>query len=810
MNVCTVGTLGTKSAIRTAGKGLNIDDTIVNYIVSLVPNERGKDWTLDQCTIGDEEHKPIPQFITQMKQYPDIWNLSKRIEGLVTNLSVHASGVLIINGKITDHNSVMKTSRGVKVTAWDLHDSEECGALKYDFLTVEAIDKIRTCMNLLLEDGLMEWQGSLKETYDKYLLPANLDYTNPDMWKMAAEGKILELFQMDTAQGSKAVKLIKPSSIKDLAAGNSIMRLMCDGEQPLDIFARHKHNINDWYAEMDAAGLNAEEQTLLRKYLDGVYGVAGSQELVMLLSMDPHISNFTVPEANKLRKGIAKKKPEVIEEVRQLFFKKGSECGTREQLLNYIWEKQIGLSLGYSFSDLHTVAYSTIALQEMNLSYRFPAIYWGCACLTVNANAVNEGDYENLLEDEIIEITDDEDKKKKSKVSYDKVVSAIERFKKNLTIVSPDINKSKMGFVPDVKNNSIIYGIKGINLVGDDIVKEIIVRRPYTSVSDFVEKMRDGSKTLIAKNKVINLIKAGCFDALENKSRYEILKDYIGSLVERKKTLTVTNFNRLIDYKMVPNDLRFERNCYKFTKEARKRKDGNGFYNLDDEVLVDWYIENVGKQPLFIDGMNKIRMAEWDNYYSNAMNKVRTWLANNKETLIDQMYSYEFNQEWNKYCLGDQLQWELDSLNFYHSGHPLANAEIPYDIEDVNDVHEYDYDGFWTINGEQVPKLRLHTIAGTVLVKDKKPCIVLLSTPDGVVKVKIYKTQFAKYDKEIKDEEGNVIEESYLEKGNHLLITGVMRDGMFIPKVYKNSKMLPIQKIVLDSNNKFVELQVKS
>ena len=83
------------------------------------------------------------------------------------------------------------------------------------------------------------------------------------------------------------------------------MRLMCDGEQPLDIFVRHKKHINEWYLEMNNAGLNEEEQMLMEKYLANVYGVAGSQEIVMQLSMDPHISGFSVPEANKLRKGIA-------------------------------------------------------------------------------------------------------------------------------------------------------------------------------------------------------------------------------------------------------------------------------------------------------------------------------------------------------------------------------------------------------------------------------------------------------------------------------------------------------------------------
>ena len=142
------------------------------------------------------------------------------------------------------------------------------------------------------------------------------------------------------------------------------------------------------------AGLNDEEQKLMEKYLLSVYGVAPSQELMMILSMDPHIAGFTVEEANKLRKGVAKKQKAVLEECKALFYSKGKALGTRQELLDYVWGVQIHRQEGYSFSDLHTTAYSTIALQEMNLNYHYDPIYWACACLNVNANAVNDGDYE--------------------------------------------------------------------------------------------------------------------------------------------------------------------------------------------------------------------------------------------------------------------------------------------------------------------------------------------------------------------------------------------------------------------------------
>ena len=816
LNVCTVGTLGTKSSIRTAGKGLEMEDAVINYIVSLVPSERGKDWTLDECRFGSDEKQRISQFATQMATYPQLWTLAKRIEGLVTNLSVHASGVLIMNGSATEHNSVMKTSKGICVTAWDLHDSEEAGGLKYDFLTVQGIDKIRACMSYLLDLNLMEWQGSLKATYDQYLLPANLDYTTPEMWEMASNGEIAELFQFDTVTGGKAIRSIKPTSLGELATSNSIMRLMCEGEQPIDVFIRNKNNIKAWYNEMDAWGLNKEEMAILERHLLKVKGVAASQESVMQLSMDPQVAGFTIKEANALRKGIAKKKPEVIEATRQLFYQKGSDCGTSLQLLDYIWKRQIGFSLGYSFSDLHTVAYSTIALQEMNLAYYYPVIVWNCACLSVDADAIDENSFTYMddiadywvddeeEEEDVVEGDDSPKKKKASKVNYDKIAMALGHFK-DINIELPDINEAKLGFIPNIDNNSIMFGLKGLSKIGDDIVTEIIARRPYTSLEDFIQKMKksDG-KTIISKDKIINLIKAGCFDKLLD-SREKAMKYYLNLLVPPKKNVTLQNMGKLIEYDMLPEELNFEKGVYLFTKEARKNKDGNGYYILD-EIMYQWFCKWMKQEPPKFEGVYKINSTKWDALYDIKMEKVRTYLRTNKDALIKKFYDIEFGMEWDKYCKGDELQWELDSLNFYHSGHPLTNVKLPYDVDPITALVDNEFDGYWNIKGNKVPKMVIRRIQGTVLVKNKQKNLIVLSTPDGVIQCKIYKSQFAKYDKVVKNSDGEVLEPSFLDKGTHLMMTGVLRDGIFVPKVYKDTGHEPIMKIILTDQNEFVEL----
>lgn len=348
IHVCTFGTEGSKSALNTAARGLGIDEDVASYVTVMIPNARGFDWTLSQCYYGDDEHPAIKAFKEEIDKYPMWWEVASAIEGLITRLGCHASGVLALNDPVWKYNSVMKTSKGILVTAYDLEDTEELSGVKYDYLTVQALDKIRTCMNLLLEDGKIQWQGSLRKTYDKYIHPDVINYDNEDMWNALYRREIPSCFQFDTQVGGQAIHLIHPSNLAELTAGNGLMRLMAneDGELPLDIYVKHKNNIQTWYDEMEQEGLSKEEQNILRKYLDIVYGVAVSQETMMLLSMDKNISNFDMGEANILRKAVAKKKFDVLQKGKELFYSKGLDAGTSMKMLDYVWNKQIMLQAG--------------------------------------------------------------------------------------------------------------------------------------------------------------------------------------------------------------------------------------------------------------------------------------------------------------------------------------------------------------------------------------------------------------------------------------------------------------------------------
>ena len=822
INVCTFGTEGTKSALKTAGRGLKINDDVINYITSMVPNERGFDWSLHDCYYGnDEDRKPIKAFVEQMHEYPRLWELASAIEGLITRLGVHASGVVCINDDFNNYNSYMKTSRGQLVTAYDLHTLERCGLVKYDFLTVSALDRIRQCMNYMLEDGTIEWQGSLRKTYTKYISPEVLDYTSPEMWEMAANGEISSLFQFDTAVGGQAIKKIRPTSLTQLAIANSIMRLMSDDEQPIDIYVKQKLAPQLWYDDMYASGLNAEEITVVEKYLKEKDGVADSQEVVMQLSMDPHISNFSMTEANRLRKTIAKKKFREIEAVKELYYQKGHEAGTRDELLNYVWNKQISLSMGYSFSTIHTTGYSIIALQEMNLAYHYPIIYWNCACLSVDSSAINGSDFYNLIDEEIIDLEDVEGKRAQNKMDYAKLAAALDKFKSICQIDLPDINESRLSFTPDAKTNRILYGLKGITRITEPVIAEIMMWRPYHSLEEFLNRV---TKKVVTKDKVINLIKCGAFNRIEHTNDVEqILKKYITTLCEPKTKLTMINANALIERNLFSKEYQYNCDVYKLTKELRKHRDSNKLWYCGDRLEVpgdkieSWrqiiQDANIEAQDLIIDGESRrvISSKKWDAFYEAQMLPLKKEIKEHQNELLTALNSTVFNDEYNKYCKGDAAQWELDSLNFYFTHHPLTSVvpqitqQAGITVDCIENVIEGAQEGEFYIKGKIIPRMKLFTLVGTVIDKDKVKGLVTLQCPDGVVNLKLYKDLFATF--VAVDEE--VGQDSFFEKGTHLLVTGIQRGATFVPKVYKNTGRKSILKINLTDSGEFAGVEEK-
>ena len=817
-NVATFGTEKSKSAILTACRGLGIDVDIAQYLASMIASDRGMLRTLDQTFYGDEENDfaPNKQFVYEMTEnYPEVWQVAKKIEGLVCRLGEHAGGVIFVDEDFENSTALMRAPNGDIMTQFDLHDCEDCSLIKYDLLSVEAMDKIHICLDLLMEQGYIEKKETLKGTYESVIGIYNLEREAPEMWQMVWDHEIHSLFQMEKQSGIQGIALTHPQSVDDLAVLNSVIRLMAQekgAEQPLNKFARFKNNISYWYDEMDKYGLTKEEQKILEPVVKLSYGISESQEKFMQLVQMPECGGFDLTWADKLRKSIAKKNPAAYEELQKEYFQAVKEKGLSYNLCNYVWNVLVATSRGYGFNASHTLAYSLIALQEMNLAYRFPIMFWNCACLISDSGGAESDDEEQTEEENVYEEIeyssfedfsaeeeeeDDEDeedatttkKKKKTKsANYGKIATAIGKIKSSgVDVAPPDINKSSFTFYPDVESNTIRYGLSGITKVGEDLVKAIMDGRPYTSVADLTSRVK------INKAQVINLIKSGAFDSFGD--RIQIMRQYVNSVSDTKQRITLQNMKMLIDFGLIPDKYDLQRRVYNFNKYLKKNKFGT-YYALDNIAFgfyekhfdMDNLIPNEETESGFI-----IKQTTWDKIYQSHMDKIRPWVKENAATLLEQVNERLTRDTWNKYCQGNLSKWEMDAVSFYSHEHELANINTSaYEITDFSDIPENPVvERIIPIKGRQIPIFKLYRIAGTILDKDKNKKTVTLLTTSGVVTVKIFGQVFSHYDKQISekgaDGKKHVIEKSWLSRGNKIIVTGIKQSDGFLAKKYNKT-----------------------
>ena len=842
-NVATFRTETTKSAILTAARGLGIDIDVAQYIAGLVPADRGKIRSLSQCFYGDEEQgwPPVKQFVIEMTDnYPELWEVAQKIENLVCGSGLHAGGVIFVDEPFTESTALMRAPDGTICTQFDLHDAEDVSLIKIDLLSVEAMDKIHNCLDLLCDYGYIERKATLRETYESAIGLYNLERSAPEMWNMVQNHKVMSLFQMEKASGITGIALTHPKSVDELAVLNSVIRLMAPekgAEQPLDTWARYRMDINEWYREMRQYGLNEEQIEWLSNNSAITNGICECQEGMMSLLQDERLGGNDLSFADKCREAIAKKQGKLFDECEQAYFKNAEDKHCEMNLVHYVWDVLFRVQRGYSFCRAHTLAYSLVALQEMNLAYKYPPVFWNCACL-INDSGGNgdeieeeseespsclEEEYSNNFEDFCEDEEDDSDedeevsiktekKKKKTKVTnYGKISTAIGKMRmEGIEVAPPDINYSTYTFSPDAEHNIIRYGLSGITRIGEDIIKAIIANRPYSSLADFISKVK------LTKPQMVNLIKSGAFDSVcEN--REQAMREYIDSIADKKKRLTLQNAQMLIDHNLFPDEYSFEIRVYNFNKFLKKYCKTGENYGLVDYPL-SFYQEHFDTDLLSYseDGVSAlISQKDWDKIYKKKMDTLRAYIKENSEELLTTLNNQIVDELWNKYCSGNISKWEMDSVSFYSHPHELTGFKDHYygvvDFFQLPEEPEVERT-FTTKDGRVIPMFKLVKIAGTVLDKNKAKKTIELLTKTGVVTVKIYGV-FSEYDRQlsIKDPttgKKKVIEKSMFTRGNKLIITGIRQDDSFIAKMYKNTpghRIVQIEKVNSDGTAEIKE-----
>ena len=724
----------------------------------------------------------------------------------------------------------MRAPDGTIITQFELHNLEAVSEIKMDLLSVEAADKIHTCLDLLVEQGYIPEKETLRETYMNVLDIYKIERNDSKMWDMVQNHEIVSLFQMEQQSGVRGIALTHPRNVDELATLNSVIRLMAaekGAESPLDKYTRFRNVPDAWDREMKVYGLTDEERAILHRELDISNGLSITQEQFMQLVQLPECGGWDLQFADKLRKSIAKKNPKEYEELEVKFFERIKEQKLSEKFCNYVWKVEIALSRGYGFNAAHTYSYSMIALQEMNLAYKYPTIFWNTANLIVDSGGTTEVEYDEdgeatLIveyeyeesdeeleeweeENEVEEDVKEEKKKEKTKtVDYGKVAAAIGKFNNyGIRVAAPDINSSSFTFTPVVKDNTILYGLRGITRLSTSTIKDIMTNRPYNSMEDFLTKVK------VNKVQMINLIKCGAFDNLENQPREEIMKKYLLSIADKKERLTLQNMQMLITKELIPDEMSFYAKLFLFNKFLKTQK-SKVEYQLN-ESAINFISKNFSAD--YIDNGVSIKVKTWDNLYSKRMEPMRVYLKEHKDEVLTSLNESLYKEIADKYAQGNISHWEMESVSFYSHEHELAAASRYYDdFFDLPEEPEID-NMFVNKNGDEIKTYKLARIIGTVIDKNKMKNTVTLLTPTGVVNVKIYKNQFALYDKQIsnigEDGKKHVIEPSWFKRGTLLMIQGIRRDADFVPKKYRNSTFPVIAKItsVDEFNNLHFQLE---
>ena len=510
----------------------------------------------------------------------------------------------------------------------------------------------------------------------------------------------------------------------------------------------------------------------------------------MRMLMDKDICNFTLAEANSARKVVGKKLMSKIPELHQMILDKASS----DKLGKYIWENGIGPQMGYSFSIIHSLAYSFIGFQTAYIATRWNPIYWDTACLVVNSGSLEEEDDNEYDED------DQPVKKKEQSTDYIKIAKALgEIIDDGIKVSLVDINKSDFGFKPDVDNNQILFGMKALNGVGAPIIEKIKEGRPYKSFKDFLNRCP------LNKTAMISLIKAGAFDELEKNvsenPRLFIMTYYLSRTSEPKSKVNLQNFASIVNHNLLPSELLFEKKVFFFNKYLKSNR-WKEFYYMPDQYSMNFYSEHFNMNNIdLMNGCYLINQKVWDKIYQKEMDNVRTWLLDEQDQIVEALNTALFKEEWHKYATGNISAWEMSSLCFYYHEHELLHIDKRkygiVDFDSLSSISTIDY--FFRRNGKQIPIYKLSKIAGTVIGKNDTRHTVSLLTTAGVVNVKFTRDHYAMYNRQISEVndkgEKKVKEKGWFTRGVKLLITGYRRDDTFVCKRYKSTPGHSLYKI---------------
>ena len=463
--IITFGKMQAKSVIRDVGRALNIPYSEVDRIAKLVPNVL--DITLETAL------KAEPRLQNEAKKDPKIEKLlafSRILEGLNRHASKHAAGVVISDVPLVERVPLCVPKDEI-VSQYSMNDIQTVGLTKFDFLGLKTLTVIKNAIKFI------------RQSYNITLDIDDIPLDDKQTYELLMRGETDGVFQLES-DGMKEIMInMKPDHIEDVIA---LIALYRPGPMKM---------VPEFIARKQGKTKITYELPELKGILKETYGIILYQEQVMQIASV--IGNYTMAEADTLRKMMSKKKPEDMEKEKPKFVEGAKKQKINENKARKIWE-QMETFAEYGFNKSHSTAYAMISYQTAYLKAHYPVAFMAA-----------------LLTSE--------------KDNRDKIIKHMSTCKDmGISILPPDINESEKDF--SISGENIRFGLGAVKNVGDTAINSIIEARKkgkFTSFMDFLTRI-DLRRT--NKRVLESLIKCGAFDSLCHKRRQ--LMHYFEEMIE--------------------------------------------------------------------------------------------------------------------------------------------------------------------------------------------------------------------------------------------------------------------------------------
>jgi len=464
--IITYGTMAAKSSIRDTARVLDLPLNEADRIAKLLPNmsKLAKIFSYTEAELKKnfraEDLDKVNELLN-IADGPDLeaqtLNMARILEGSLRNTGIHACGVIITPGDITNYVPVATAKDSdLYVTQFDNSVVEDAGLLKMDFLGLKTLTLIKDTVKIV------------KAKHDIQLVPDDFPLDDAKTYELFQRGDTVGVFQYESVGMQKHLKDLKPTVFDDLIAMNALYR-----PGPMEYipsFIARKHGDEEITYDLPE----------MEEYLKETYGITVYQEQVMLLSQK--LAGFSKGEADVLRKAMGKKIFALLEKLKPQFLGGGEKLGHPTEVLEKIWKDWEAFA-SYAFNKSHSTCYAYIAYQTAYLKAHYPAEYMA-AVLSNNMNDIKQ------------------------------VTFFMEECKRmGLQVLGPDVNESFYKFAVN-QAGAVRFGMGAIKGVGRGAVETIVAQRkengPYRSVFDLAKRI-----DLRAANKKAfeNLALAGGFDS---------------------------------------------------------------------------------------------------------------------------------------------------------------------------------------------------------------------------------------------------------------------------------------------------------